>query len=156
MGFVNSLKKFVGYEEEEDDMDYDENEDNDDDTPSQDDYSFGRSSSSNNITSVSNRSGGKVLNIPATTRLQVMVFKAETFKDAADIADQFKNKKAIVLNFDNTNKDVANRLLDFLGGVAYAVDGELKRISNTSYILVPYTVDISGDLLEELGSDIMQ
>ncbi|MBD5104931.1 MAG: cell division protein SepF [Ruminococcaceae bacterium] len=151
MGLVNSLKKFVGYEEEDDDFDYNENDDIDEGGSVEDDFSFKRSS---NITSAPK--SGKVLNIPATTRLQVIVFKAERFNDVVEIADHFKNKKAIVLNLDNTNKDVANRLIDFLAGVAYAADGELKRIANTSYILVPYNVDISGDLLEELGSDIMQ
>lgn len=151
MGLVNSLKKFVGYEEEDDDFDYNENDDIDEGGSVEDDFSFKRAS---NITSAPK--SGKVLNIPATTRLQVIVFKAERFNDVVEIADHFKNKKAIVLNLDNTNKDVANRLIDFLAGVAYAADGELKRIANTSYILVPYNVDISGDLLEELGSDIMQ
>ncbi len=133
------------------DLDYNDNEDNDESVSADEDYGYKRTP---NITSVPR--SGKVLNIPATTRLQVIVFKAERFNDVVEIADHFKSKKAIVLNLDNTNKDVANRLIDFLAGVAYAADGELKRIANTSYILVPYNVDISGDLLEELGGDIMQ
>lgn len=94
----------------------------------------------------------KVMSIPATTRLQVIVVKPEKYSDAAAIADHFKNKKTVVLNLDNTNKEVANRLIDFLGGVAYAADGDLKRIANTTYIIVPVNVDISGDMIEELGS----
>lgn len=152
MGLMNSFKKFVGYEEEEDDLDYNDSDDNDESDSIDDDYAFKRTPTS----SLSAARSGKVLNIPATTRLQVIVFKAERFNDVVEIADQFKNKKAIVLNFDNTHKDVSNRIIDFLAGVAYALDGELKRIANTSFILVPYNVDISGDLLEELGGDIMQ
>lgn len=94
----------------------------------------------------------KTLSIPATTHLQVIVVKPEKYSDAASIADHFKNKKTVVLNLDNTNKDVANRLIDFLGGVAYAADGDLKRIANTTYIIVPFNVDISGDMIDELGS----
>ena len=145
MGFGDFVRKMTGYEEEKE-LDYDEapeRETNDYD----DDFSIRRSSIS------STPKTGKVLNIPATTRLQVIVVKAEKFNDAADIADHFKNKRAVVLNLDNTNKDVANRLIDFLGGVAYVADGDLKRISNTSYILVPYNVDISGDMIEELGNN---
>ncbi len=151
MGFLDAIKKISGYEEEDEDLDYNDNEDNDESVSADEDYGYKRTP---NITSVPR--SGKVLNIPATTRLQVIVFKAERFNDVLEIADHFKSKKAIVLNLDNTNKDVANRLIDFLAGVAYAADGELKRIANTSYILVPYNVDISGDLLEELGGDIMQ
>ncbi len=94
----------------------------------------------------------KIMSIPATTRLQVIVVKPEKYSDAAAIADHFKNKKTVVLNLDNTNKEVANRLIDFLGGVAYAADGDLKRIANTTYIIVPVNVDISGDMIESLGN----
>ena len=128
MGFMDTIRKITGAEEEDDDQEYEMNNDDDSDY----EESFG-SRRSNNISSVPKT--GKVLNIPATTRLQVIVFKAEKFTD------------------DNTNKDVSNRLIDFLGGVAYATDGDLKRISNTSFILVPYNVDISGDLIEELGNN---
>lgn len=95
----------------------------------------------------------KMMSIPATTHLQVIVVKPEKYSDAAAIADHFKNKKTVVLNLDNTNKDVANRLIDFLGGVAYAADGDLKRISSYTYIIVPVNVDISGDMIEELGNN---
>jgi cell division inhibitor SepF len=100
----------------------------------------------------SKSSSSKVLSIAATTHLQVIVFKPQKYSEAAEIADHFKHKKTIVLNLENTNKDVANRLIDFLGGVAYAGDGDLKRISNTTYMIVPFNVEISGDTIEELES----
>ncbi|MCM1486909.1 MAG: cell division protein SepF [Firmicutes bacterium] len=146
MGFMDTIRKITGAEEEDDDQEYEMN--NDEDSDYEESFASRRP---NNISSIPKT--GKVLNIPATTRLQVIVFKAEKFTDAAEIADHFKSKRAVVLNFDNTNKDVSNRLIDFLGGVAYATDGDLKRISNTSFILVPYNVDISGDLIEELGNN---
>lgn len=126
-----------------------ENNDFVDDTPTvssrfSDDYGFGSSSVK--------PSSSKVLSIAATTHLQVIVFKPQKYSEAAEIADHFKSKKTIVLNLENTNKDVANRLIDFLGGVAYAGDGDLKRISNTTYMIVPFNVEISGDTIEELES----
>lgn len=146
MGIVDAFKKITGYDDETE-RDYDEKETNDSDDY-EEDFGIRRQSSISSAPKT-----GKVLNIPATTRLQVIVVKAEQFTDAAAIADHFKNKRAVVLNLDNTNKDVANRLIDFLAGVAYASDGDLKRIANTSYILVPYNVDISGDMIEELGNN---
>ena len=92
------------------------------------------------------------MSIAATTHLQVIVVKPQSYKEAGDIADHFKSKKTIVLNLENTNKEVGNRLIDFLGGVAYASDGDLKRISNTTYMIVPFNVEISGDTIEELES----
>ncbi len=144
--FSDAFRKITGSgDDDEDERDYDLDNDEDDDRDYEDNF---RPRYNNNISS--SASSGKVLNIPATTRLQVVVVKPEKFTDAADAADHFKNKRAVVLNLDNTNKDIANRMIDFLGGVAYAADGSLKRIANTSYILVPYNVDISGDMLEEL------
>lgn len=145
MGFMDTIRKITGVEEDDEDQEYENDEESEDSY--EESFNMRRSG---NISAAPK--GGKVLNIPATTRLQVIVVKAEKFTDAADIADHFKNKRAVVLNLDNTNKDVANRLIDFLGGVAYASDGDLKRIANTSYILVPYNVDISGDMIEELGN----
>lgn len=146
MKIFDTFRKLTGSGDDEDDeREYEVDNDEDDDRDYEESF---RSRRSGGISSASN--AGKVLNIPATTRLQVVVVKAERFTDAADIADHFKNKRAVVLNLDNTNKDIANRLIDFLAGVAYASDGDLKRIANTSYILVPYNVDISGDMLEEL------
>ncbi len=147
MGIMDTIRKITGVEEEEEDQEY-ENEDDGDVSDFEENFGIRHS---NNISAAPK--SGKVLDIPATTRLQVIVVKEEKFTDAADIADHFKNKRAVVLNLDNTNKDVANRLIDFLGGVAYASDGDLKRIANTSYILVPYNVDISGDMIEELGNN---
>lgn len=144
MSFSDIVKKVTGSYNDEPDTDY-ESEDNE---PMQsqftDDYGVRPSASSRS---------GKILSIPATTHLQVIVVKPERINEAPEIADHFKNKKTVVLNLDNTNKNVANRLLDFLGGVAYAMDGELKRIANTTYIIVPRNVDISGDMIEELGSN---
>lgn len=143
MGFMDSFKKITGLNGN--DEGYDNENDYANDVPSAinfDDYDSRPSIKSS-----------KMMSIPATTHLQVIVVKPEKYSDAAAIADHFKNKKTVVLNLDNTNKDVANRLIDFLGGVAYAADGDLKRIANTTYIIVPVNVDISGDMIEELGSN---
>lgn len=145
MGFMDSLKRTIGVGGG--DEGYDNESDYANDMPSAINFDDDYGSAKPSIKS------SKTLSIPATTHLQVIVVKPEKYSDAAAIADHFKNKKTVVLNLDNTNKDVANRLIDFLGGVAYAADGDLKRIANTTYIIVPVNVDISGDMIDELGSN---
>ena len=118
MGIGDVLRKVTG-------SNYDGDDDSGfvDDTPTMsstrysEDFGYGAKSTGGS---------GKVLSIAATTHLQVIVFKPQKYSEAAEIADHFKNKKTIVLNLENTNKDVANRLIDFLGGVAYAADGETR------------------------------
>ena len=85
----------------------------------------------------------KVVNIHATTQLE----------DASTIADHLNNKRTVVLNLESTNKEVSRRLVDFLSGVAYANNGQIKRVANSTFIITPYNVDIMGDLLDELENN---
>ena len=64
-----------------------------------------------------------------------------------------RSKHAVVLNLEATNKDVARRLVDFLSGCAYALDGKIKKIAISTYIITPYNVDIVGDLIDELENN---
>lgn len=95
----------------------------------------------------------KVVNINATTQLQVVLVKPERFDDASAIADHLNAKRTVVLNLESTNKDISRRLVDFLSGVAYANNGQIKRVANSTFIITPYNVDIMGDLLDELESN---
>lgn len=99
------------------------------------------------------RQRNKVVNINATTQLQVVLVKPERFEDASAIADQLNAKRTVVLNLESTNKQVSRRLIDFLSGVAYANNGQMKRVANSTFIITPYNVDIMGDLLDELESN---
>ena len=99
------------------------------------------------------RRSNKVVNINATTQLAVVLVKPDTFDSAAEIADHLKDKRSVVLNLEQTNKDIARRLVDFLSGVAYANEGKIKKIANSTYIITPYTVDILGDLIDELENN---
>jgi len=98
------------------------------------------------------RRPNKVVNIAATTQLQVVLVKPERFEDASGIADHLNGKRTIVLNLESANKDVTRRLIDFLSGVAYANKGQMKRVANSTFIITPYNVDFVGDLLDELES----
>ena len=93
----------------------------------------------------------KVVDIHTTAKLQVVLTKPEKFSDAREIADNLNEKRTIVLNLESTSKDEALRLLDFLSGVAYANGGEIKRVAGRAYIITPYNVPVSGELLDELS-----
>ena len=99
------------------------------------------------------KKNGKVVNINATTQLKVVLVKPERFEDASTIADHLNNKRTVVLNLESTNKEVSRRLVDFLSGVAYANNGQIKRVANSTFIITPYNVDIMGDLLDELENN---
>ncbi|MCD7775488.1 MAG: cell division protein SepF [Clostridiales bacterium] len=123
-----------------------------------DDYNYGefdkpRASSRNTMSKTGAGHSSKVVDIHTTAKLQVVLTKPEKFSDAREIADNLNEKRTIVLNLESTNKDEALRLLDFLSGVAYANDGEIKKIAKSTFIITPYNVDVMGDLLYELESN---
>jgi cell division inhibitor SepF len=102
--------------------------------------------------SYSSSSRNKVVNINATAKLQVGIFKPERFgEETRSIADELMKTHTVVLNLEDTNKDMARRILDFLSGVAYANNGKIKRVATNTYIVIPSNVDLTGDdLLDEL------
>lgn len=112
------------------------------------DYEAPRTTRSRRQTSDSNR----VVDIRTTAMLQVVLVKPDKFEDARSIADHLNEKRTVVLNLESASKDVARRLIDLLNGVAYANGGQLKKVSSNTYIITPYNVNVSGDLLDELES----
>ena len=96
---------------------------------------------------------GKVVNIHATTQLKVVLVKPDRFEAASEVADHLKDKRTVVLNLEGTNKDIARRLIDFLSGVTYGVEGKIKKVSANTYIITPYHVDFEGDLIDELENN---
>ena len=94
-----------------------------------------------------------MVNIHTTTQLQVVLVKPERFEDASSIADHLREKRTVVLNLEQTNKEVSRRILDFLSGAAYAQEGKVKKVALSTYIITPYNVDILGDLIDELENN---
>jgi len=168
MGFMDELKKLTRpYAEDEDDFDDDFDLD---DRPRASRAStaprtssrasasafdegmddLGTTTRSSSPLSSRRTTDSKVVNISAQTQMQVVLVKPDRFDNVSEIAEHLRSKHAVVLNLEATNKDVARRLVDFLSGCAYALDGKIKKIAISTYIITPYNVDIVGDLIDEL------
>lgn len=148
MGFLDELKRLAHPYEDEPDDEYDSYDD-EPETFQEPRKERQRESSYNDL----DRRSNKVVNIHTTTQLQVVLVKPERFENASEIADHLRYKRTVVLNLESTNKDIARRLLDFLSGVAYANEGQIKKVAISTFIITPYNVDIQGDLLDELESN---
>ena len=81
---------------------------------------------------------------------EVVLFHPANFNDTSKAADDLRSKKAVIVNMENVDKAMARRVVDFLSGCAYALDGKIKKIAISTYIITPYNVDIVGDLIDEL------
>ncbi len=156
MSFMDKIKVMIGAADDEDYEESDEmNQDEDMDTiitkKHDDDNQAYDYDGNEQMTSANKRN--KVVNIHATTQLKVVLVKPERFEDASSVADHLNAKRTVVLNLESTNKEISRRLVDFLSGVAYANNGQIKRVANSTFIITPYNVDIMGDLLDELENN---
>ncbi|MBE6794367.1 MAG: cell division protein SepF [Ruminococcaceae bacterium] len=142
-GFVDKFKRMWDAPDEEyeyDEYGYGDNEEED----VREDRVESRSSQRN-----------KVININATAKLAVALFKPERFgEETRAIADELLKTHTVVLNLENTNRDMSRRIIDFLSGVAYANGGKIKKVASSTFIIIPNNVDLTGDdLLDELENN---
>ena len=77
---------------------------------------------------------------------EVVLFHAKTFDDAAKAANELRRKKAIILNMENVDKALTRRVVDFLSGSVYALDGSVKKIAQSTYLFCPHNMAVVGDL----------
>lgn len=138
---IDKIKEFFGIGEEEID-----------DTPDYVDYDEQEEAPQRRIRRAepTAKKDDKIVNINATTQLEVVLVKPEAYADGSIVADHLMNRRTVVLNLESTNKEVSRRLLDFISGVAYAINGQIKRIANSTFIVTPYNVGVMGDILDEL------
>lgn len=86
------------------------------------------------------------------SQLQVVLVKPERFEDVRSIADNLNAGKTVVLNLESANRDESRRIVDFLSGVAYANHGNMRKVANSTFIIVAKGVDVMGELmLEDYG-----
>ncbi len=94
----------------------------------------------------------KVVNIHSNNQFKVVIMQPETFDDARDVCDHLKNKKPVIVNLEHLTKETAQRVIDFLSGSVYAVDGEIQKVSTGIFMIAPSNVEVMGDFKEEFKS----
>ena len=96
---------------------------------------------------------GQILNMNASNKQEVVLFRPGTFNDTSKAADDLRNRKAVIVNMENVDKAMARRVVDFLSGCVYALDGDVKKIAQSAYLFCPHNMDIVGDL-ETLQAEV--
>ena len=79
-------------------------------------------------------------------KVQLVLVRPDSFNDAPTIAANMRAKKAVVLNLEGVEKNLARRIVDFLSGCGYALDGSVKKVSQSTYVFCPYNMEVLGDL----------
>ena len=96
---------------------------------------------------------GQILNMNASNKQEVVLFRPGSFNDTSKAADDLRNRKAVIVNMENVDKAMARRVVDFLSGCVYALEGNVKKVAQSAYIFCPKNVEIHGDL-ENLQAEV--
>ena len=89
----------------------------------------------------------------SASKQEVVLFRPNNFNDITKAADDLCANKAIVVNMEGVDKAMARRVVDFLSGCVYALDGDVKKIAQSAYLFCPHNMDIVGDL-ETLQAEV--
>ena len=93
--------------------------------------------------------GSKIVNMPQTQQVKMVISQPTTFEQAEGICDLLKEKKSVIVNLEYVSKDVARRIIDVVSGAAHALDGHMQKVSNSIFLIAPYNYDITTDMARE-------
>ncbi len=96
------------------------------------------------------RRSAQVVSIHSQKQMRVVVFEPKSFEDSQGIADQIKNRRPVIVNLENAEKPLAKRVVDFISGTTYALNGNMQKVGNGIFLFVPSNVDISGEMRDDL------
>lgn len=90
--------------------------------------------------------GSKISSIPSDpSKVRVLIYKPLSYEDTQNIIDNLKEKKSIVVNLDDLEIDVAQRILDFISGAVYALNGSIRKAARNIFVIAPFNVDVSSN-----------
>ena len=177
MSFWDNVKKFAQPYADDDYDDYDEDDDFADDyeepaeapaprrekrrpapapvmeEEDEDEFGFASVPAAASSSAPATGFSGQILNMGASNKQEVVLFRPGSFNDTSKAADDLRNRKAVIVNMENVDKAMARRVVDFLSGCVYALDGDVKKIAQSAYLFCPHNMDIVGDL-ETLQAEV--
>jgi cell division inhibitor SepF len=98
----------------------------------------------------SRRSSSKVVRLSSHKDTEVVVIKPTSLDDSQEITSELKLGNPVVLNFEDIEIELAQRIIDFVSGACFAINGNLRAVNKVIFIVAPANVDIVGDITTEL------
>ena len=91
----------------------------------------------------------KVVNMPQTQAIRMVISQPTSFEQSEEICNYLKERKSVIVNLEYVNKDVARRIVDFISGGVYALDGHIQKVSNSIFLIAPINYEISNEMARE-------
>ena len=143
MGFLNTVKHFLGFESEDDYHDddyYDEEE-----TEDEENARVKRSSQQ----SAPKKTFSKVVPINPTSSSRIKIMRPSDINDSTNVANEIKEGRLVIFDVGQIDNEEARRIVDFMSGAAYGVNGKVRRVSEGIFVAAPKNIDITGDTMKE-------
>ncbi|MGN0948322.1 cell division protein SepF [uncultured Megasphaera sp.] len=138
----------VGGVNEDDEFETDEYEDEEE---MEEEQQQQRSTSRRTPAVAPRRSSGVGYAAPQEKPLRMVIVEPETFDDAQSIADYIRDRKPVVINFESTPDDIAKRVVDFVSGATYALDGNIQKVGKEIFLCVPSNVTVDHGKRDDYG-----
>ena len=142
-GFFNKLLNIVGFEDvEEDDVMMDKEQDEYEEFEQQEEELYEETRPNNK------KRGGKIVGLPtanSSSKMSMIVYQPSTNEDTQNIIDNLKARKPVIVNLDDLDTEVAQRVLDFLSGAVYALNGNIKKVARSIFVVAPSNIDIASN-----------
>ncbi len=93
------------------------------------------------------RTQAKILPMTGTVATsKVVITQPESYEDVEEIGEYLKQRKSVIVNLESINKEDGKRILDFLSGASFALEGSIQKVSNLIYLMTPKSVEIQNDV----------
>lgn len=136
--FFNKMMGAIGLADEEDEISQEENLEEEEDTYQQPEI-------------INPRKNNKLVSIKSNSLPKVLLKSPQEFQDIMEIVDSVKARKIVVMNINEIEPKLAQRMIDYIVGACYALNGEFQEITKSIYLIAPDSVEISNELKQELN-----
>ena len=147
MGFVDKLSKTFGYKDPDDELELEGKDKDEAPTPSSEPPAPEYSSAKVLEFNSANANREDLASNENIVRTKITTIKPKDFSDAQTVANCLRENIPVVMNFEDTDREDAKRIIDFISGTTYAIDGEIRKVSDDVFICAPenVTVESSND-----------
>lgn len=97
---------------------------------------------------------GNVVSLHSQKNVKLVLFEPRTYEEAQEIADHLRNRKPVVVNLQRMRKEQAVRMVDFLSGTVYAVNGNIQKLGHDIFLCTPDNVEVHGTITDMAKDDV--
>ena len=97
----------------------------------------------------SNLRKNKVVPMAQTQSIRMVISQPTTFEQSEEICEFLKQRRSVIVNLEYVNKDVARRIVDFISGGVFALNGHIQKVSNSIFLIAPMNYEITNEMARE-------